>query len=300
MASTVGRDPFFPTAPKGRAPALGLALFAHGLLLLALALGVNWRTAPLPTMAAELWSAVPQAAAPRAAPPPPEPSRPQPIVKPAPPKPEPQALPDPQIAIEKANRDEAKRLKAEQDEKLEVKRERSEREKAEKEKQKEKQKEVARLKDEAAQKKSLAEKQKAEKQRAELAKAEQADAARDNAIREQNLKRLQGLAGASGGPGDTGTALRSSAPSAGYAGRIVARIKPNIVFNEPVDGNPIADIEVKLAPDGTIVGKRVVKGSSSRLWDEAVLRAIERTEILPRDADGRVPASMTISFKLRD
>jgi colicin import membrane protein len=31
-----------------------------------------------------------------------------------------------------------------------------------------------------------------------------------------------------------------------------------------------------------------------------VLRAIDRTEILPRDTDGRVPALMTIEFRPRD
>jgi len=31
-------------------------------------------------------------------------------------------------------------------------------------------------------------------------------------------------------------------------------------------------------------------------WDEAVLRAIEKTEMLPRDTDGRIPPVMTISL----
>ena len=294
MNATLGRDPFFPTRPGGRGPALALALLAHAVLLLGLAFGVNWRSSEPPTLAAELWSAVPQAAAPRAVEPPPTPPpaesrRPEPVVKPAPPKPEPQALPDPQIAIEKAKRDEAKRLKADE-EKQEAKREKAENEKV-------------RLKEDLAQKKVLAEKQRAERQKVELAnaeRAEKAEAARDKAIREQNLKRMQGLAGASGGPADTGTALRSSGPSDGYAGRIVARIKPNIVFTEPVDGNPVATVEVKLAPDGTIIGKRLLKSSGVKAWDDAVLRAIERTEVLPRDTDGRVPPPFPISFRLRD
>ena len=305
-AATLARDPFAPRPPRGRGPALGLAFAAHVVLLLALAFGVNWRASQPPTLAAELWSAVPQAAAPRAVEPPPpppapptEPKRPEPVVKAAPPvappKPEREAQPDPQIAIEKARREEAKRTRAEQEEKQEAKREKAERERAEKEK--------VRLKEEAAQKKALAEKQKLEKQRIELAKAEQAeqaDAARESALRDKNLKRLQGLAGATGGPADTGTALRSSGPSESYAGRIVARIKPNIVFTEAADGNPVATVEVKLAPDGTIIGKRLLKSSGSKAWDDAVLRAIDRTEVLPRDTDGRVPGPFPISFRMRD
>lgn len=301
--SAAGRDPFMPQPPRVRGRAITLAVLAHVLLLLAIAFGVNWRSSEPTTVAAELWSATPRTAAPRAIEPtppptptpPPEVRKPEPVAKPpepvAPPKPSP-ALPDPQIAIEKARREEAKRAAAEQ-EQQKAKRERIEREKAERA-EAERQK---RAKDELAQKKAAAEK--AEKLKAE--KAEQAEAARQAAARDAYLKRMQqGLAGATGGPGDTGTALRSSAPSASYAGRIMARIKPNIVFTDLIDGNPMATVEVRLAPDGTIVAKRLVKSSGVKSWDDAVLRAIERTEVLPRDVDGRVPPPFQIDFRPRD
>ena len=144
------------------------------------------------------------------------------------------------------------------------------------------------------------EREKAQRAAQAAAVTEKADAAQQDAIRAANLKRLQGLAGATGAATDTGSAARSSGPSASYAGRIMARIKPNIVFGDTPDGNPMATVEVKLAPDGTIVAKRLVKSSGVKAWDEAVLRAIERTEILPRDIDGRVPPPFQIDFKLRD
>ena len=103
---------------------------------------------------------------------------------------------------------------------------------------------------------------------------------------------MMSQAGASDDPAATGTAARTSGPSAGYAGRIKARIKPNIVLTDDVAGNPLATVEVRLAPDGTIVGRKLVKSSGSPAWDEAVLRAIDRTEVLPRDIDGRVPPSI--------
>jgi colicin import membrane protein len=90
------------------------------------------------------------------------------------------------------------------------------------------------------------------------------------------------------------------APSAGYAGRIMARIKPNIVHTDEVDGNPVATVEVKLAPDGTIVSRRLLKSSGNKSWDDAVLRAIDRTEVLPRDTDGRVPGAFPIDFRRYD
>ena len=286
--ATLSRDPFMPRAPKGRGPALALALLAHLLLIAAIAFGVHWKNSQPTTIAAELWSAVPQAAAPRAVDVAPAPVPAPAVVKrPEPPAPKVQTppAPDAQIAIEQAKREAAKRALAE-------------REDAQREKQ--------RLKEELAQKQAAADKVKAEKEKLErdkTAKAEKADkdeAARLAAARDANLKRLQGLASATGGPTDSGTAAYSSGPSASYAGRIMARIKPNIVFNDNVDGNPLATVEVKLAPDGTIVAKRLVKSSGVRSWDEAVLRAIERTEVLPRDIDGRVPPPFQIDFRLRD
>jgi colicin import membrane protein len=280
-----------PRPPKGRGPALALALLAHVLLIAGLAFGVHWRNSEPTTMAAELWSAVPQAAAPRAAEPPPTPTpevkKPEPVVKapeppPAPPKPTPQAQPDPQIAIEKARQEKAKEDKAE--------REQAEREQAERDK---------RLKEDQAQKKAAADKLKADKEK-EKEKADKAEAARQEAVRTANLKRIQGMADATGGPTDTGTALRSSGPSADYAGRVMARIKPNILLTEPVDGNPRAIVRVKIAPDGTIIDKTMAQSSGVKVWDEAVMRAVDRTGILPRDTDGTVPPQMEIGFRPRD
>jgi colicin import membrane protein len=94
--------------------------------------------------------------------------------------------------------------------------------------------------------------------------------------------------------------VRDAGPSASYAGRIVARVKPNIVLTDEVPGNPTASVEVRCAPDGAIIGRRVVKSSGNKEWDEAVLRAIDRTEVLPRDVDGRVPPSIVIDFRPRE
>jgi colicin import membrane protein len=281
MSAVLNRDPFMPRQPRGMGAGLGLALLAHALLIIALAFGVNWRSSEPEGVEAELWSAVPQFEAPRAVTPPPtpappEPKRPEPVAK-EPPVREP--APDPQIAIEQAKREKAKLEQTE--------REKAEREKAKRDK-------AAREEDERAQQRSEAakKKQQADKDRAEAEKLAEA--------REANLQRMLGQAGATGGPSATGTAARSSGPSASYAGRIMARIKPNIVFTDPLDGNPIATVEVRLAPDGTIIGKRLVKSSGVKSWDDAVLRAIERTEVLPRDTDGRVPGPFEIDFKRRD
>ncbi|NWG76531.1 MAG: TonB C-terminal domain-containing protein, partial [Rubrivivax sp.] len=123
--------------------------------------------------------------------------------------------------------------------------------------------------------------------------------------RQQNLARLmdqarEGVPAGTGSPTSTGTAARDAGPSAGYAGRIVARVKPNIIFTDEIAGNPAAEVELRLAPDGTIVSRRLVKSSGVAAWDDAVLRAIDRTAVLPRDVDGRVPSPIVIVFRPRD
>jgi colicin import membrane protein len=57
---------------------------------------------------------------------------------------------------------------------------------------------------------------------------------------------------------------------------------------------------VRAAPDGTILSRRLVKSSGLKEWDDAVLRAIDRTEVLPRDVDGRVPSPIVIDFRPRE
>jgi colicin import membrane protein len=194
---------------------------------------------------------------------------PTPKVAEPPPRPSPAEA---QIAIEKEKAERARKEKEQQD-RDRAERERLEREKAEKllaQQKREREAEAKRQKDE------------------ELRLAKQ---------REENLKRVMGEAGGTGAPGSTGTAAREAGPSASYAGRIKARVKPNILLTEDLPGNPTAEVEVRCATDGTIVGRRLVKSSGQKAWDEAVLRAIDKTEILPRDTDGRVPGTMVIAFR---
>jgi colicin import membrane protein len=275
-ASALSHDVFAPRQPPGMRSGLALAILAHMLLIAALAWSVNWKTSEPQGVVAELWSAVPQIAAPRPSPPVPQP----PVIKPRPvptPKPEPSVAPRPeaQIAIEQARRAQADRAEAASQAEM-ARREKVRREEADRERQ--------RLADEQAQKKKLAD------------QARQ-DEARQAAIHEANLRRMMSQAGTSDDPAATGTAAHTTGPSASYAGRIKARIKPNIVLTGNVAGNPLAAVEVRLAPDGTIVSRKLVKSSGSPIWDETVLRAIDKTEVLPRDVDGRVPSVMTIDFR---
>lgn len=273
------RDLLMPRPADAVGRGLALAIVAHVLLVVALAFGVNWRSRSDTGLEAELWAAVPVAAAPRAV-------EPTPAPQPRPPEPTPRAEPRPapapqvdaQIAIEKAKREEARREQERRDEA--ERRKKAEKAEAERE-------DAERRKKEEAQKK------------AEAAKAREAEAAAA-AQREANLKRVQGLAGASGDENATGSALKSAGPSSSYGGRVRAKIKPNIVFPDSIDGNPLAIVEVRVAPDGTITGRKLVRSSGVPAWDEAVLRAVDKTEILPRDEGRAPPPVMSIEFRPRD
>lgn len=168
---------------------------------------------------------------------------------------------------------------------------------------KEKLDKLKREKLELAKKEQLAKEKKLQAERKQPDPKNAAEARKLEELRQQNLKRMMGQAGAAVGNGSanaTGSAAQASGPSAGYAGRIRARIKPNIIFTDTISGNPIAEVEVRTSPDGTIISKRLTKPSGVKSWDDAVLNAIDKTEVLPRDVDGRVPTSLVISFRPRD
>ena len=306
---------FAPPPEPARGRSFALAAAAHVLLFVALGLVTRWTTQnQVVTAEAELWSAVPQQAAPRLVEPepePPAPPKPEPVKKPEPaPRPTPQPEPevqkrDAEIALKKQKEEEKKKaLEKEKAEKL--RKEKHEKQKAEKEKaDKEKKLKEQKLKeDKAKEEKAREEKEREKKKADDKRKAEEAqtkaDAARAEALRKENLKRMQGLAGASGGEHSTGTALKSTGPSASYAGRLVARIKPNITYPGDVVGNPRAEVEVKVGADGTILSRRIVQSSGNKAWDDAVLRAIDKTEVLPRDTDGRVPPVIVLGFRPLD
>jgi colicin import membrane protein len=308
---------FAPPPTPGLLRSLALAVLAHAFLLAALTWGVHWkREAISVTAEAELWSAVPQAAAPKLVEVPIEPiatpATPKPpVVKPAPPTPPPPVpqvqpkLPDPNIALEREKLREKKDLELKKQQALDKQRlEKQHRDqlKLEELKQEKLQLEKKRLQDKRESDKKAAEDKKKSTQEAQRKETLQAqeDAKKLAAQRKANIERMTGLAGASGAPSARGTQLQSSGPSASYAGRIRARIRPNIVFADDIGGNPAADVEVRTSPDGNIISRKLTKSSGVKSWDEAVLRAIDKTEVLPRDVDGRVISPLTISFTPKD
>ena len=302
MHTTADRLEFAPPATRGLLRGLGLAILAHAFLVAALTWGVRWKQAPTTISAeAELWAAVPQ----QAAPPPPVPVEAAPVPPPAPPPPAQQAtpsVPDPQIAIER------ERQRLQRDKQLAA--DKQERDKLDKQRKALEKQQVLDKQRELEQQRELDKRLAADKQKAALEarrkdelKTQQDATKKLEAQRQANLQRMAGLAGSAGSagaPSSTGTAVQAAGPSAGYGSRVAAKIRSNIVYTESLTGNQEALVEVRTAPDGSIVSRKLLKSSGTRSWDDAVLKAIDKTEVLPRDVDGRVPAILEISFRPRD
>ena len=322
MSLASDRPEFTPPPSTGRARAIGLAIFAHVLLIAALTWGVGWkRDATNAPVQAELWSTTVQQAAPALVEPTPTPP-PQPQIKPKPepkvepttpppkpPKPvkvvepEPEPKIDPQIAIEKAKKEEKKKLEKIKADEVKEKAKALAKQKAEEEAEEEARLEALDKKKRALEAKKLDAKKAVDAKKAADAKEAANDAKYDASLktaREANLKRIAGMAGASGAANATGEAKQSTGPSAGYAGRVSARVKPNIVFTAEIASNIEAGVEVRTSPDGTIIGRKIIKPSGNKAWDDAVLRALDKTEILPKDTDGRVPSPIEFYFKSKD
>ena len=296
-----------PPPAQGLGRSLSQALVVHLLLLIALTWGIQWQNMDnTPAVEAELWSALPKAAAP-----PPPPPAPEPMPEPPPPPPAPKVKPTPPAPSRDADIAIAKQKKAEQEKKLEQEQLKLKKQIEQKEKEKaqeqQRQREKEKLAQEQRDKKELALKEQKEKDRKDKERKEQEAkrAAQDErklqAMRDDNLRRMAGMAGATGSPNATGDALRASGPSPSYGGRIIARVKPNIVFNpDDVSGNPVAEVEVRTAPDGKIMSRKLIKSSGNKAWDEAVIKALDKTDTLPRDTDGTIPTMMVLGFKPRD
>lgn len=295
----LAHDALLPRAPGGLAPGAALSLLVHGGLIAALALAVDWRMQTPEVVSAELWAAVPQMApAPAPLPSPaPAPSAdttagtPPPAAEPSPPpatnaeiatetapRPAPAETPKPAAKPEKAAKEPKPPKTPAPADKAKPPRESKTTEKAPPKPDK---------------KAPQAEQKRAE---ADAAAQSAAQEAANQRFREEQLRRMQAALPDGGGAGSGGgTASADAAPSQAYVAKLVRAIRQNVKVT--VNGNPEAEVEVRAAAGGTIIARRLVKTSGNPVWDDAVLRAIDRTATLPRDENGRVPPVLIVVFR---
>ncbi|CAA9394409.1 MAG: hypothetical protein AVDCRST_MAG51-503 [uncultured Ramlibacter sp.] len=311
MLAARERPEFMPPPEPGLVRSIGIAVLAHVVLVLALSWGIKWKSDNVIAVEAELWSNTVQQAAPRA----PE------VVVPPPPPPQPvaQPQPDPQreaeIALERDRQAQAEaRAREEEAERQRQRAERQREELAQKQEQARRAAEARREEQAKAEARQREEQAKAEqRKREEAAKAderrreEQAKAAREKqeearreAIRKENMDRMLANANSGAVRQATGSAMQSSGPSANYAGRLSALFQRNVLYPggvENISGNPRAIVQVTVSPTGEILNAKLMKSSGNDSWDDAAVRAVERTERIPADENGRFVPEMQVELR---
>jgi len=263
----VSADAPFVSRPAPTFVAGAMALGVHVLFVLLLVFGVSWQTQhPAPVMV-DLWEALP-AVAPtvvaRPLRPRPEPIKPAPEPEPVEKEPPPPKAPD--IALEKKKTEEKARAEAAK----------------------------------AAREKQLAEKKKRELLRQmeeedlmqRVANEAAANEARQVKLAEAQARLAEARAAAS----------KRQAEVAGVVGQyrdlISAKVRGNTRLPDNLTGNPEVRCLVKLLPTGEVLNVRVMKSSGNAAYDEAVVRAIEKSSPLPlpSDRDARAAFVPELSF----
>jgi colicin import membrane protein len=254
----VPADARFVSRPAPTFVAGALALGVHLLFVLLLVFGVSWQTQhPAPVMV-DLWETLPAV----------RPSPPQEPVKPAPePEPEPVAKEPPppkppDIALEK-KKAEAERLK-----KLQALQAAEEKARADAAK-------VARAD---------------QKKRELLRQMEEEDlmqrVANEVAANEaRQLKQTEARAAASKRQADVSSVVGQ------HRELISAKVRGNTRLPDNLKGNPEVRCLVKLLPTGEVQSVRVTQSSGNVAYDDAVVRAIEKSSPLPLPADREARAA---------
>ena len=291
LLATVGSHYPIPKEP-GKNSALVLAGLMHVLLFLFLWIGIRWQSQEPVGVEAEIWDMTTREAAPLPTPevaPPPAPVE----VEQKPPEPTVKQIEQEQeadIAIERAKE---KKL---QEKKLQEDKERM---------QKEKDAQAAKERQQKQDQEREAKKQEQDRatQAAQQNSAEAAQKDREDKQRDDNLKRLTGQIIGSGGNGDAVKSTGNNRVDPSYAGKIAAKIKSNMVYVGSDNGpdNPTVEFKIELFPDGSIKGvPQKTKSSGVAAFDDAVDRAIRKSAPFPADKSGNVPATIPLTYRLKD
>lgn len=283
-------DAPFVSRPGSNLAAGALALGVHALFMLLLIFGVSWQTQhPEPVMV-DLWEALPNVPAPvpqpepkEAPPPPPEPvATPEPAKVEPLPKPEVKAPapPAPDIALEKkkAETERLQKLKAMQAAEAKAL------------------EEIARAEAEAM--KKVRDKQLADQKRRELLRQMEEEELMQRMADETaaNEARLAKMAEARAAASKRQAELASIVGE--HRDKISAKVRGNTRLPDNLKGNPEVRCLVKLLPTGEVRSVRVTQSSGNPAYDDAVVRAIEKSSPfdLPSDRDARAAFVPELSF----
>ena len=256
-------DAPFVSRPGANLASGVMALGVHVLFLLLLVFGVSWQTQhPEPVMV-DIWDALPPLPSPRPRPQPksdpPEPvklpavvkAEPAPVIKEEPPP----KTPDIALEQKKADAERMQKLKALHDAEQ---KDRDETARAEAEAIKKKRELLRKMDEEAL-----------------LQRIADEDAANET----RRLKQAEARAAASKRQTEFARAVGQ------YRDKISATVRGNTRLPDNLKGNPEVRCLVRLLPTGEVLSVKVTQSSGNVAYDEAVVRAIEKSSPLPLPAD---------------
>jgi TonB family protein len=81
-----------------------------------------------------------------------------------------------------------------------------------------------------------------------------------------------------------------------YESKVHQRVRPYIEWDGPTSGLATA-IAVHCSPNGSIISAAVKSGSGNTRWDAAALNAVQRSDPMPLDTDGKTPTAFTITVR---
>ena len=92
----------------------------------------------------------------------------------------------------------------------------------------------------------------------------------------------------------------STSPS--WSDKVTRKVRANITFNsDNFTGTKQTIVELSLAPDGAILSRTMTMSSGDNAWDQAVLKAIDATQSLPKDDSNQLPTlNPELRFKPRE
>lgn len=253
------------------------ALGMHALLLIFLTIGISWKSQTPAGLEAEIWDNVP-------------------VIKSASTASISSAIADEEadIALKKKKGTVQDAPKPQVDSKAQQKKQKAEEER------------LAKLKEEKKKEQEKLKNKEKEKQKEQAEKEDRVKALAAEKARADQMARLRAAAGKEGAAGGRGGVVGDGVGGGGnakpgYADKVRKKILPLIVFNpSTVVGNPSVEVGVELAPDGTILGRKIIKSSGDVTWEKAVLRALDDAATLPKDDDGKVPRQIRLTFKPKD
>ncbi len=246
----------------GKVPSVVLALLVHVLLALFLFFGVRWQSRHADAVEVELWSSLPAPVVEKVVVQP-EPT-PAPMPEPAPkikPAPKPEVKSEPKV-VEKAVEPPKPDIALEK--KKEIKKE---------------------IKKEAPKKAEP-------KLDLDFSNDIRAEAKRETAAleRERTLSEMRREA-----------ASALSKAKGEWVNAIVRKIKPNVVAQPDIRGNPEAIFDVTLLPTGDVLTIRLRKSSGYKNYDEALERAIRKSSPLPKPQTPELfERSLELKFRPQD